>query len=421
MSFSERNPVVVGVVFVVVLTALMAGAFFLNRSVLKGGYTVTIELSNAAGLSSGDRLLVAGLRAGQVKSLEMGEGKVNATVQIYDARLPGDVTARVKQITFLGRRVIELNPDGEVPENLPNPLSDGDTIPLARTDVPPDVIGITEDVGNFTGGVDAKGLDTLLASLTDVAADQRQRVAELAEGATRLSQVVSEKDQQITQLLDRLQTVSEAVADRDDELISTIDNFGSTLDRLASRRRDIRQLIESTAASAGTAADLAEDQRAEIDRILEELHSTAAILSRHELDVAEQLAYAGDAIRGFAGIGEAGELKVPWAHVFVTSAGPIGLDFVGGCGGLIDQALDDILGPDPRSCAEQANAVSNSGDGQSGGGQSGGDGGGQPSGGSSGGPLSPPALSSTDERQPLSAPAARALDGAVRVREGGGQ
>jgi hypothetical protein len=46
---------------------------------------------------------------------------------------------------------------------------------------------------------------------------------------------------------------------------------------------------------------------------------------------------------------------VPWGDVFVTSAGAAGVDVLLGCGGLLDQQLDIILGPDPRSCDEQEN------------------------------------------------------------------
>jgi hypothetical protein len=80
-------------------------------------------------------------------------------------------------------------------------------------------------------------------------------------------------------------------------------------------------------------------------------------LSRHQMHVAEALAYAGDSIVGFSSIGYSQQAKVPWGHVFANSAGPIGIDIISGCGGLIDQQLDEVFGPDPRSCEEQENAT----------------------------------------------------------------
>ena len=65
------------------------------------------------------------------------------------------------------------------------------------------------------------------------------------------------------------------------------------------------------------------------------------------------MAYSADAIQGFASIGYAGTTQIDWGHVFVTSAGPVGIDVIAGCGGILDEQLDMILGEDPRPCSEQ--------------------------------------------------------------------
>src|SRR5690606_33716100 len=48
---------------------------------------------------------------------------------------------------------------------------------------------------------------------------------------------------------------------------------------------------------------------------------------------------------------------VGWGHVFVTALGPVGVDVLAGCGGLLDQQLNLLLGPDPRACEDLENTT----------------------------------------------------------------
>jgi phospholipid/cholesterol/gamma-HCH transport system substrate-binding protein len=180
-------------------------------------------------------------------------------------------------------------------------------------------------------------------------------VATLIQGGTRLTSVVNDQEQEVRELLRQLRRVSEVLASRDDELVRILDDFGAVVAELAERRQDLRDLLRETNAASATAADIVAENRADLDRILTELHATTEILSRYQMDLAEALAYTGDSIEGFASIGFSGNVPVPWGHVFVTSLGPAGIDALVGCGGLVDRQLDQILGPDPRTCEEQEN------------------------------------------------------------------
>ena len=187
----------------------------------------------------------------------------------------------------------------------------------------------------------------------DGGVELRDEVSRLVDSGTDLTELVNSQEQQIRLLLRNLSTLSQTLESRDDELVGIIDDLDLALGNIAARRADLQDLLRETQTTGAVTADFLARVRGDLDAVLDELHLDLEIVRRHQVDLAEGLAYSGDALNGYASIGFAGDQPVDWGHVFVTSAGPVGVDVLVGCGGLIDQQLDAILGPDPRTCEEQ--------------------------------------------------------------------
>src|SRR5699024_8738416 len=115
---------------VVVLGLLLAVA------VPRGWYlwrtdSYTAELANAAGLSEGDPVLVAGVPTGKVESVEFAGDHVDVGFRLDDGRPLGSrTTASVRLETRLGQRYLDGDPAGA------GAAGPGRPIPLARTPAP---------------------------------------------------------------------------------------------------------------------------------------------------------------------------------------------------------------------------------------------------------------------------------------------
>lgn len=351
MQFSERSPLVLGLIAVGFLALATVVALGLQRSDFGPGYELTAQFADASGLRPGDAVLVGGVRVGQVLKLDIVDDHVAAQLQIEDAELSADTRAEIILRTLVGRRAVRLDSGGD----FSRVLADGDVIPTERTTELIDVPEFGDVSEELLSEVDSEALDTFLGSLTDVTRDQREEVATLIEGGTRLTRVINTQEEELRRLLRALRAVSETLADTDQDLVAVIDDFGVVLDRLLDRREDVRRLLRETNTTSATAADLVADTRSELDAVLTELHADVEILSRYQVTIAETLAYAPESIGGFADITFSGDQPVPYGKVFVTSLGPAGVDVLVGCGGLVDQQLDQLLGPDPRPCEEQNN------------------------------------------------------------------
>jgi phospholipid/cholesterol/gamma-HCH transport system substrate-binding protein len=351
MSFHERNPVVIGVIAVLVMAAITVAGLSIQGSQLRGGYMLTAQFEDASGLRPGDDVFVAGVRAGAVKSVDIVKDHVEVVLSVNGHELPSETRAKIAVRTLVGSRGIELVAQGPYDEV----LADGDVIPMERTDIPIDAPEFGDVSEELLADTDAEALNELLVSLTDVTRGQREEIGALIDGGNRVTKVITEQERDIRSLLNSLSSVSTALNSQSDDIITIIDDFGSTLRTLRARRAELQRFFRETNTTAASAADLVGREKEELDSILEDVHEVTEVLSTNQMALAEALAYAGDSIVGFSSVGYAGQVPVPWGHIFATSAGPIGVDIVAGCGGLIDQRLDDILGPDPRTCVEQAN------------------------------------------------------------------
>lgn len=353
MQMTERNPVIIGLVILGVIVAITAAGLMITRDDLVEGYEITAQFADANGLRVGDQVLVAGVRAGRVLGLEIVDDHVEATLQVQEVDLPRDTTARVVLRTLVGTRAVALEAATGDYSVL---LGEGDVIGLDRTSTTIDVPEFGDVSEELLTDIDSEAFNEFLRSVTALTEGQREEVADLVDGGTRLTRVVNEQETQVRELLRQLRGVGSTLNERDAELISIIDDFDVALGRLAERREDIRRLFRETTAASNTAADLVVDTRSQLDSILTELHADLEIINDNQMNLAEALAYSGDSIVGFASIAlAAGGIEVPWGDVFVTSIAPAGVDVLVGCGGLVDQQLDSVIGPDPRSCEEQEN------------------------------------------------------------------
>lgn len=351
MQFTERSPLLLGLIAIGLIAAVTVVALTLGRSDLGDGFELTAQFEDAAGLRVGDDVFVAGVRVGEVLDIEIVEDRIETTLQVQGADVPAQSRAEIKLRTLVGSRGIEVTTG----DDFTDLLSDGDVIPLEQTSVATDVPEFGDETEELLTEVDSEALNTFFASVTDVTEGQRDEVSALIDGGTRLAEVVSDQETQIRRLLRSLREVSSTVSERDEELIAIIDEFSVVFDRLVERRDEVRRLLRETNATSAEAADLVGDTRAELDAILDEVHADVEILQDRQVALAETLAYAPDGVGGFASVTYSGDEPVDFGKVFTTSLGPAGVDVLVGCGGLVDQQLDAVLGEDPRPCDEQTN------------------------------------------------------------------
>jgi len=345
-SFLERNQLIIGSIAGLLVLGGSAFSLMLSSGVFDDTFTVTARFSDAAGLKDGDDVQVAGLEAGRVASVDIEGGEVVVEMKINQGvEMPTDSRAEIVVETLLGKKNVTLS--GGSSSQM---LADGSEIPLENTRTPVELLDLANTSVRLLEESDADALETFMEEVSKVTKGKRQEITTLVNGFADTAAAIDARRSELARLIESLRILSGTFAERDDTLVSMIDNFDIVLGNLAERTNDLEALLVNTDAASHEVASLVGRNRSTIDAALRSLHKTLQIVDKHQVDLSATISYLHDSILGYQSVGYSMGVKNRWANIFVQSLGPLGVDAFAGPCGTLDQALDKLLGPDPRPC-----------------------------------------------------------------------
>ncbi|HEY4027729.1 MAG TPA: MlaD family protein [Candidatus Dormibacteraeota bacterium] len=245
-----------GVAFVAVVAAGIGAGRLLPQA---APYQIKVPVVDAAGLSPGSDLMIAGAKAGRVESIALASGAALVTVSVdaEHAPLRRDAIVSVRPKSLLGERYLALDP-GQAAEALPT----GATLP--RTSVMSSTS--LEDVINTFDQPTRDKLQTLVVELGGGVAGRGQDVNfGLAAGRQDLDSLrgvaatLASRDAELKSVIANLDSVTQELArsDRRQELGALIQNLEALLHNLAGQEAQLQQaLLETNAALTRTANSL---------------------------------------------------------------------------------------------------------------------------------------------------------------------
>ncbi|HEV3232596.1 MAG TPA: MlaD family protein, partial [Candidatus Dormibacteraeota bacterium] len=126
MGIARRLLIVLGIFLVAGGTAAAGSG--------TGNYRVKLDFTNADGLVTGNDVLIHGVKAGKVESLDLGTDVAVVTVSVADAFAPlhGGTKAVVRSLGLLGNHYVEVIPG---PDSGPE-LANGAEIDISSTTSP---------------------------------------------------------------------------------------------------------------------------------------------------------------------------------------------------------------------------------------------------------------------------------------------
>ncbi|GAA1743161.1 phospholipid/cholesterol/gamma-HCH transport system substrate-binding protein [Dietzia kunjamensis subsp. schimae] len=267
----------IGVIGVVVILALTAISFRLDALPIVGaGPKYTAYFSEAAGLTNGSEVRVAGVKVGVVTDVALDGDKVSVGFRAKDAWLGDDTRASIQLKTVLGQKYLALSPAGT------GDLEPSQPIPLERTAAPYDVVeafsSAAETLGEVDDGKLAESLNTLTAAMQASPEEFRGAV----DGMARLSQTISSRDAELRELLEATRTSSRILAERNDDFRRLIIGSGQLLGELNERSQSLELVLASTRGLSVELRRFVAENEAEFKPTLDSLDSALAVLTDHE-------------------------------------------------------------------------------------------------------------------------------------------
>ncbi|WIX85220.1 MCE family protein [Amycolatopsis sp. DG1A-15b] len=264
-----------------VVTALNARSL----PVLGDGTTYAAEFTEAAGLSEGNDVRVAGVEVGRVSDVRLRGDHVLVSFQVKGAWLGDATSAAIRLKTVLGQKYLALEPQGE------GTLDPERPIPRSRTTVPYDILAAFGALSSTVDRIDtarlAKSFDTLTATL----ANTPQSVRAALTGLSRLSDSLASRDSRLATLLGNTRVVSQTLVDRDAAVRRLLDDGNQLLAEVSNREAAISTLLDGSRRLATELSGLIGESP--VGPLLAQLDQLTSMLQRNQDALA-----AG--IRGFA-------------------------------------------------------------------------------------------------------------------------
>jgi phospholipid/cholesterol/gamma-HCH transport system substrate-binding protein len=290
----------------VIVLGLGIGAYILANQRLRFPlveepfYTVKAELPDAQAVTpgQGQTVVVAGVRVGDIGSVNLEDGKAVVELQLepkYKGMITDQATALLRAKTGTKDMFLEVDPgDGE-------PLPKDGRIPISNTlpDIDPD---------EFLAVLDSDTRNYLKLLISGAGKGLDHRGTDLRETLRRLGPLHRD-----------LARVSKAVAERRHNMRRLVNRYGLLMTELGKSDKDITRLVQSSNATLGAFADEDQNISSLVSKLPGTLNQTADTLGKVDT-LAKQMGPTFEALRPpFRKLDDANAAVLP----FVEEAAPI--------------------------------------------------------------------------------------------------
>jgi phospholipid/cholesterol/gamma-HCH transport system substrate-binding protein len=290
----DRDQAAVGTVTLVLIVLGLLVAFNADDlPIIGGGTTYTAEFRESAGLRPGNEVRLAGVKVGEVRSVELDHDRVVVDFRVSDVSLGNRSTVSIEIKTLLGDKYLGITAAGREPQ------SANTAIPVDRTRTPFDIVPAVGKLSQTVDRIDTGKLAQSFQVLSDTFAGSPQHIRQTLTGLSQISAVLSTRDDQLRTLLANTAGFSKTLADRDQQLKQLFTDASLLLDELRFRREAVHALLTGTTNLANELRGLVADNQAQLQPTLDDLDKVTSILAKNQQNLSESLHSLAPYVRMF--------------------------------------------------------------------------------------------------------------------------
>ncbi|MGN6472443.1 MAG: MCE family protein [Mycobacteriales bacterium] len=274
----ERSSMVIGAVGTIALVLLVMAVVLLPRvSIFSSNRSYSADFAQAAGLSGGDDVRVAGIPEGTVTSVHLDRDVIRVDFTLpKSVHLGTQTTASIEVATLLGTKYVELVPAGA------GSLSSSKPIPLERTHVPFDIADVTNGLSHTVGGLDIPTLRAALRTVSTTFAHTPTATRRLLRGIAGISTVIGTRHSQLQQLLVSTRNVTATLAAQRNSIDALFTDADQVLATLHARRAVIGALLRDSSQLGHELTRLINHNAATLGPLLDRLHVVTSLLRQDD-------------------------------------------------------------------------------------------------------------------------------------------
>jgi phospholipid/cholesterol/gamma-HCH transport system substrate-binding protein len=285
---TERNPVAVGIVGILVLALVALVAFNAdNLPIIGGGTSYTALFTEDAGLVPGNEVRVAGVTVGKVTGTALDGDRVKVWFRVKGVWVGDASTVSIQIKTLLGDKYLALDPLGAATQN------PSQTIPSSRTISPFDVTQAFQQLGSTLNQLNTKSLAQSLEAIATTFRNTPPYVHQALTGLTDLSQTIASQDTQLASLFNGTRQVTSDLASEDNNFKLLLGDGNLLLSELQERQQAISELLSGTQNLATQISGLVNDDNAYLKPTLSALNKVTTVLEQNQANLTSALKLAG--------------------------------------------------------------------------------------------------------------------------------
>jgi phospholipid/cholesterol/gamma-HCH transport system substrate-binding protein len=227
-----------------IVTLLVVGVAqsFTSVPMLFATPTYYAQFADTGGISAGDKVEIAGVNIGLVRSLEIRGDKVLIGFSLAGRTIGMQSRAAIRTDTFLGRKNMEIEPRGS------EPLQPNGVLPSGQTTTPYQIYDAFVDA---TKAATDWNIDVVKRSLNILSETFDQTAPHLSaalDGVAKFSDTIGKRDEQIKQLLADASKVARVLGDRSEQVDGLLVNAKTLLAAFRERSQALSILLSNVSA-----------------------------------------------------------------------------------------------------------------------------------------------------------------------------
>jgi phospholipid/cholesterol/gamma-HCH transport system substrate-binding protein len=266
----------------ILLLVIGVGQSFASVPMLFAEPTYYAQFSDTGGLNAGDKVRIAGVDVGQVRSMEIQGDKVKIGYSLSGTTIGTDSRAAIRTDTILGKKNLEIEPRGT------DALRANGTLPLGQTTTPYQIYDAFFDVTKAASGWDTETVKRSLNVLSETIDQTYPHLSAALDGVARFSDTIGKRDDQIKELLANANKIAGVLGNRSGQINALLTNAQTLLGAINERTYAVSMLLERVGQFTAQVTGLINDNP-NLNRVLEQLRTVSDILKERKFDLIDVL------------------------------------------------------------------------------------------------------------------------------------
>jgi phospholipid/cholesterol/gamma-HCH transport system substrate-binding protein len=251
--------------------------------------TIYVQMPDTLALNVNSRVRVADVYVGRVRSIELKNWVATLTLDLQpDVRLPENSLARIGQTTLLGSQYVQLD---SPPDPSPQPLTNGDTIPLKNSSSFPTTERVLASIATIVRGGGIPNLEVIQTEINNLLTGRADQIREFLNRLDTFTDGLNQQRNDITRAIDSTNRLLTIVANRNNTLDRVLTEFPPLIKHFA----DTRDLFADAVESLGRISNAAD---AALGPSSANLHTNLQNLERPLKQLSKASPYLVGAIKG---------------------------------------------------------------------------------------------------------------------------